>query len=161
MKKDASGTIIGTTKKAPHGYGYCNICRAKNVHLSADGMLAVHGAINMIGMCPGSGKTPGHAPEKFKIVLGWVTTELEVVRARRTDLGELPDLKQVLVPKAVVWVNKGSEKDLEKAHSYAKAQKDRTVLVFTYPKTEKDPLERAKKETREIIVRYGTTNPRA
>jgi hypothetical protein len=161
MKKDVTGTIIGVSKKAPYGYGYCNICRGKNVHLIADGVLAVHGAINMTGTCPGSGKAPGHGPEKFKIVLGWVETKLEVVGTHRADLGELPNLKQVIVPKVLMWLNKGSEKDLEKAHSYAKAQKDQTVLVFTYPKTEKDPLGRAKKETKEIITRYGTTNPRA
>jgi hypothetical protein len=158
VKKDKSGTIIGTTKKAPYGYGYCNVCRAKNVHLSADGMLAGHGVVNMSGTCSGSGKAPGHAPEKFKIVLAWVSPDLEIVSPGRIDLGERPVLKQVLVPRAAMWLKRGTDEDLEKAKAYAKAQKGEYVFVFTYLASEKDPIGRAKKEAKEILVKYGSTS---
>jgi hypothetical protein len=157
VKKDENGTIIGTTKKAPFGYGYCGVCRHKNVHLNDRGMLALHGSTEIAGRCPGSEQAPGQAPKKLTIVIAWVMVEFEVVKARRTDLGEAPVLKQVLVSKAVMWLNRGTEKDLEKAKVYARSQKDQRIAVFTYPTTERDPLGRAKKEIKEHVVRYGWT----
>ena len=52
-KKDANGTIIGTTKKAPHGYGACTACGHKNVHLNADRSLKAHGSTATMAMCTG------------------------------------------------------------------------------------------------------------
>jgi hypothetical protein len=160
MKKDENGTIVGTTKKAPFGYGYCGVCHHPNVDLKDRRMLAKHGCIELGGECPGSdlpaGKRPtGKAPERFTIVIAWVVVEFEVVNARRADLGESPILKQTLGSKAIMWLNRGTEKDLEKAKIYAKSQKGQRMGIFTYHTTEKDPLGRAKKEIKELIVRYG------
>lgn len=99
------------------------------------------------------GKT--EKPKKFQIVLAWVSPDFEVVRPGRTDLGEQPVLKQVLVPRAAMWLRRGTDEDLEKAKAYAKAQKGEYVFVFTYIAAEKDPIGRAKKEAKEILAKYG------
>lgn len=59
-RKNKSGTIIGTTAKAPYGYGECPACGHKNVHLAEDGTLAdPHGSTKLgTGRCPGSGERP-------------------------------------------------------------------------------------------------------
>lgn len=90
--------------------------------------------------------------ETKTIVIAWVEKDFEVVRERRRDLGELPDLREVSVPKAAVWVLQGTAEDEQKARTYAAAQKDRQAFVFVYPKVwqsgqkveEPDPLGRAK-----------------
>lgn len=43
--------------------------------------------------------------------------------------------------KAVMWIRKGSDQDLEKARTHAAAE---NRMVFTFPTTERNPLERAK-----------------
>lgn len=45
-----------------------------------------------------------------------------------------------------MWLNSGTEADVKKATDYATKEKDHKVLVFTYPKSERDPLGRAKKD---------------
>lgn len=81
--------------------------------------------------------------EEVLIVVAWVEEEVEVVRARRTDLGEAPVTRTVSVGKAVVWLRRGGATDVEKARAYALPEGKR---VFTYPKSEKDPLGRARRE---------------
>lgn len=86
------------------------------------------------------------AEAKMEIVLAWVVEDFEVVRERRRDLGERPELKTIYVPRTVMWLNSGTEADVKKATDYATKEKDHKVLVFTYPKSERDPLGRAKKD---------------
>lgn len=62
MKKDEHGTIIGTTKKAPYGYGQCPVCKHKNVHLTEDGVLAMHGDLKAGTWCAGDGQYPVWTP---------------------------------------------------------------------------------------------------
>ena len=89
------------------------------------------------------------ASRKVTIVIAWLTSETEFVRARRTDLGELPITKQTPVPHAATWVLKGDlDTDLPKAESYAaqlRADPDnKCVKVCVYDTSESDPLGRAK-----------------
>lgn len=82
----------------------------------------------------------------MRIVLAWVIEDFEVVRQRRTDLGERPELKKIDVAKAAMWLNSGTEDDLEKAKKYAAKQTDYQIVVMTYPTKERDPLGHAKKD---------------
>jgi hypothetical protein len=80
------------------------------------------------------------------IVLAWVVPDFEVVRERRRDLGERPEMKEIKVPKAVVWLKSGDDADIEKAKAYASKETEYEIAVFTYPTSEKDPLGKAKRE---------------
>ena len=71
------------------------------------------------------------------IVLAWLRPDVEVVRARRTDLGERPFTREVMRPEALVWLRHGTEADIPKARGYAATQ---GYTVFTFPPSEKDPL---------------------
>ena len=75
------------------------------------------------------------------IVLATTEEVTVVVRARRTDLGERPDMRTELVAKAATWLLAGDATDVKKAKAYA-AQAG--WKVFTYPTSEKDPLGRAR-----------------
>lgn len=88
------------------------------------------------------------APPKMKIVLAWTTEEPRLEREGRIDIGERHTFKMVRVPKAVMWLNRGSEKDLATAILYAAQQStpQQPHHVFTYPTSERDPLGRAKKD---------------
>jgi hypothetical protein len=77
-------------------------------------------------------------------VVAWRTTEVEVVRARRTDLGERPITRAVEVGHAAVWLNRATPADVEKARVFAAQEEGRRV--FCYPTSERDPLGRARKE---------------
>lgn len=80
------------------------------------------------------------------IVLAWVLEDFEVVRERRADLGERPITRRVLVPKAAVWLKRGSAADVLRAQTYADKETGYKIRVFTYPTNERDPLGRAKRE---------------
>lgn len=58
MKKDKYGTIIGTSRKAPYGYGLCSTCNHPNVFLNERGQLGEHGSIELGARCPGSLSAP-------------------------------------------------------------------------------------------------------
>ena len=87
-----------------------------------------------------------------KIVLAWTAPDFEVVRERRRDLGERPEMRELVVGKAAMWKNSVSAKKLDaevtKATAYARQQEehDRPIHVFVYPGSERDPLNRAKQE---------------
>lgn len=70
------------------------------------------------------------------IVVAWTVTEAVVVRARRTDLGERPVLREQTAARTVLWLNKGTAADVENAERWAKAEGYR---VFTYPTSTRDP----------------------
>ena len=78
-----------------------------------------------------------------QIVIAWTEEEQEIVRVRRTDLGEAPILRTVLSPRAAMWANKGDRLDLEKAHVYASTNGYR---VFVYAGAVRKPLDRARKD---------------
>lgn len=76
------------------------------------------------------------------IVIAWLDEEQVLVKAGRTDLGEMHKFKTVAKPMACIWMNKGKDSDLAKARAYAQAE-GHTVL--TYEK-ERNPLEAAKRD---------------
>jgi hypothetical protein len=86
--------------------------------------------------------------DAVQIVLAWVTEDFRVVRERRRDLGERPELEKFNVGKAAMWLNRGTDADVAKARAYARAESDsdKTIHVFVYPSSVKDPLGAAKKD---------------
>jgi hypothetical protein len=80
---------------------------------------------------------------KFKIVLARLVDDTELVRERRTDLGERPVMRDIKTAQALMWLNRGTAEDIEKAKRYAPTE-GYTVLV--YETTERDPLGRAKRD---------------
>ena len=80
------------------------------------------------------------------IVIAWTTVAMEIVRERRTDLGERPELREVNVPRACVWLNEGGPADVMKAHAYAATLDGPLRLVFAYETSEPDPIARAKRD---------------
>lgn len=93
--------------------------------------------------------------EKHTIVLAWIVEDFKVVRERRTDLGERPELEQIFVPRAAIWLNKGSNDDARKAQAYAETVTDQKTVVFVYPTNTKDPLGHAKRD----VMRMFPTGP--
>lgn len=81
------------------------------------------------------------------IVVAWTTQEQEFDgRPFARDLGALPGLREVTKPHACVWLNKGSDADIEKAQAFIASDAPDTGRVFVYPTNEKDPLGRARRE---------------
>jgi hypothetical protein len=85
------------------------------------------------------------------IVIAWKTDDFEVVGTARVDLGERHKTRPIVVAKAVMWSRKDSDKDLASAEAYAKNPPPTTYptydyRVFVYPATERDPLERARRD---------------
>ncbi len=79
------------------------------------------------------------------IVVAWLVQDFEVVRHRRADLGERPEMREVSRPAAAVWLLRGTQEDLEKAQKYTTSL-DPVATVYQYPTTERDPLGRAKRD---------------
>ena len=77
----------------------------------------------------------------MQIVIAWTEDEIQIVSARRTDLGERPVTRTVQSPRACMWVASGTDEDLTKARAWA-AREGKTV--FTFPATEQDPLGQAR-----------------
>ena len=88
------------------------------------------------------------SPTTSKIVVAWTTEGHELEREGRIDIGERHTFRTVRVPKAVMWKNRGDEKDLAKAKAYVAQQgtPDEPHYVFTYPTSERHPLERARED---------------
>lgn len=90
------------------------------------------------------------------IVIAWTEDEQEIAPGQkpwRHDLGERPKLVDVKKPRAVVWVNDGSDADAAKAREYVKKAHPGTGQVFLYPTTEKDPLGKAR---RDVVTTWST-----
>lgn len=81
--------------------------------------------------------------EKVQIVLARTEEDYEVVRPGQSDIGIPAKTRVVLVPKALIWLRKGTAADVAKAEAHARSEGWR---VFTYPTGERDPLGRAKKD---------------
>lgn len=77
----------------------------------------------------------------IQIVIAWTEEEVQIVRARRTDLGERPVTRSVQSPRAAMWLISGTDEDLTRARAWA-AREGKTV--FTFPTTEPDPLGQAR-----------------
>jgi len=80
-------------------------------------------------------KTTTRETDALQIIIAWTDGDTVVVRERRTDLGERPEMKAVRRSRTVVWLNKGTVEDVEKARAYAAPE---GYKVFTYPQTVKD-----------------------
>lgn len=76
------------------------------------------------------------------IVLVWTEEDFRVTKERRTDLGERPEIEVFQAPKACVWLNAGTDEDLEKAKAHADTL---GWQVVTFPTTEPNPIGAAKK----------------
>lgn len=86
-----------------------------------------------------------------QIVIAWTETSSRPIRERRTDLGERPVMEDFEQPFSVMWLGEGDEDDVERARNYADEMRENDhyknkVKVFTYPVSERDPLERARCE---------------
>ena len=85
----------------------------------------------------------GQRPEKVQIVLARTEEDYEVVRPGQSDIGIPAKTRVVLVPKALMWLRKGTSADVAKAEAHARSE---GWKVFVYPTSERDPLGRAKKD---------------
>lgn len=85
-------------------------------------------------------------------MLAWVVPDFEVVKQRRSDLGERPEMKEVKIPKAAVWLKRGTKADIEKAKAYAEKETDYKIAVLMYPTSERDPIGKAKRDVLEIMT---------
>ena len=79
------------------------------------------------------------------ITIAWVETVSIPVAGQtvRSDLGELPKLEPVSVPRAAVWLLEGTEADVEKARRYAAAQSP-SYTVAVWPVGQPDVLDAAR-----------------
>jgi hypothetical protein len=77
----------------------------------------------------------------IQIVIAWTEEEIQIVKTRRTDLGEQPVTRSVQSPRACMWLASGTDEDLARARAWA-ARENKTV--FTFPTSEPDPLGQAK-----------------
>jgi hypothetical protein len=95
------------------------------------------------------GKGTRHTPGKRQwIVLAKADTEQVLEREGRIDLGERHKFKEVPVGQALTWRHPGSREsedpaDFERAEKWAR---ENGYRVFVYPKEERDPLARARRE---------------
>lgn len=99
------------------------------------------------------------------IVIAWKTDDVEVVGTARVDLGERHKTRPIVVAKAVMWSRKDSDKDLASAEAYAKNPPTTTYptydyRVFVYPATERDPLERARRDVLRDPPKSVVTTPK-
>ncbi len=78
----------------------------------------------------------------MQIVLARLDQTQEIAKQGRIDLGERHTFRTVNVPVACIWLNDGSEDDVQSATRYA-AREGYSVLCY---KNEADPLARARKD---------------
>ena len=76
------------------------------------------------------------------IVIAWTEETQVLVKEGQVDLGRPHIFKTVQLPKACIWLNKGTDSDAAKAREYA-AKEGRTVFCYD---GERDPLMRAKQD---------------
>jgi hypothetical protein len=78
----------------------------------------------------------------MQIIIAWTEETREIVRVRRSDLGELPITRPALLAHACVWLLEGAASDLKKAHAYALRN---GYQVHTFPVGCESALDDAKK----------------
>lgn len=80
---------------------------------------------------------------KVQIVVAWADVAMEWDgRPYARDMGARPGMRAVTIGKACMWLNRGTDGDVEKAKAYAATKPG--YRVFVYPTSERDPLGRAK-----------------
>lgn len=78
------------------------------------------------------------------IVIAWTETiMIHDGEPWAADLGERPGMVEQVKPNALVWINKGTAEHLASAQKYAAVE---GYQVITYDSTEKDPLNRARRD---------------
>lgn len=82
---------------------------------------------------------------KQTIVLARLVEDVRVKRPGRPDIGRLPSTETYLRSESVIWLNEGSESDLENAEKCCQTHM-KGWKVFSYPTSEKHPRARAEKD---------------
>lgn len=77
------------------------------------------------------------------IVIAWAEKTAVLVRLRRAELSERPEMREEMVGKAAVWLNRGTPADVQRARAFAATE---GYSVFCYATTEKEPLARARRD---------------
>lgn len=91
--------------------------------------------------------------EFITVVLAWLVPDFIVVKEGRRDLGERPTIKETVKAASVIWINKGTEVEIESAkrHIERTAKDYDQITFFVYPTSERDPLGRAKADLLKIV----------
>ena len=84
-------------------------------------------------------------PNKHQIVIAWTENDADFVRQEYIGGGEHRNIfKDVIRPKACMWLNEGTQADIQKAKDYLRSeQRDGRVFVYS---NERDPLAKAKEQ---------------
>ena len=85
------------------------------------------------------------------IVIAWTDSRTEIVRARRTDLGERPETREVRVGVACTWLL-DTDEPIDRAARYAAGHPNGRAFVYV---DEPDPLGRARREVLEQCPEVG------
>ncbi len=89
-----------------------------------------------------------------QIVLAKLYDDFEVVQRGRVDIGERHKTREVKVARALMWKKRvpigALPRELQKAEEFAKSEGG--YEVFVYPSSERDSLQRAK---RDLLKRAG------
>jgi len=80
------------------------------------------------------------------IVVAWLVYEQEYDgEPYARDLGARPTMREVKVPRAVVWKTNGTDDDVRKASKHARAEYGEGFAVYTH-QDETDPHGRARRD---------------
>jgi len=105
-------------------------------------------------------RVPGPARGDIQIVLARVVREHVLDKEGRLDLGQRHQFKEVPAAQSLMWLNEGTEQDVQKAVAYAEETGD-DWTVLTY-RGEPDPLGRAKADVlRRHVQRAADKSPDA
>jgi len=90
---------------------------------------------------------------KVTVVVAWaVETVVFDGRSYAADLGARPGVRKASEARACIWLNRASPADVECAKTYAakentkRSEGEGPISVFVYPTSEKNPLDRARRE---------------
>lgn len=145
-KIDETGDSIRMRQASPSEFKRSSF---RTIELGGSGVKAV------VGHLRGNNEA---ASERKTIVIAWTEPEAEIEREGRVDLGERHKFLYVLRGRAAMWRNEGTEEDVHKAEQYAARENAQLIdgvprgdttqrmRVFVYPTTEKEPLERARRD---------------
>lgn len=101
------------------------------------------------------------------VTVAWAVPSIVPVEDphRRVDLGERPALREVLEPRAAVWLNDGGPEDLERARAWA-AEQEHPTRVDSWPPDHRDPLGAARallsmtrERASEIVAAWSASRP--
>jgi len=81
--------------------------------------------------------------QQIAIVLARIETDQVIVKQGRIDIGERHTFAEVPKPVSLMWLNEGTVSDVVAAKRFASKE---GYSVFTYPVTESQPLQRARKD---------------